>query len=169
MMVGSFNPLDIAKFQLDNGIAFIGPFFLGFLVLLICIVAETERIPFDLPEAESELVEGWTTEYGGMRFGFIMFSEYIRSFVGAGIVSIMFFGGWNTPILNLIPGFDNVLPSMLVMLGKIYMIFFLFIWLRASLPRVRTDQILNFGWKTLLPMTLVNLLIAVGLKTFGVI
>lgn len=169
MVTGTFSPLEIAAWQLDNNIALGVPFFLSFLVLLICIVAETERIPFDLPEAESELVEGWTTEYGGMRFGFIMFSEYIRSFVGAGIVAILFFGGWNTPILNYFAGVELPLPSMLIMLGKIYLIFFGFIWLRASLPRVRTDQILNFGWKKLLPLTLISIFIAVGLKSLGVL
>lgn len=133
------------------------PQFIGFIVFLVAIVAEVERIPFDLPEAEAELVEGWGTEYGGLRFGLIMLAEYIRGYAGCAAAVILFLGGWNGPFL----------PPEVWFLGKVFIVFFIFIWVRGSLFRVRTDQILNIGWKRLLPLAVINLVIAIALKTVG--
>jgi NADH-quinone oxidoreductase subunit H len=124
---------------------------------MITIVAEVERIPFDLPEAEAELVEGWWTEYGGMRFGLLMLAEYFRGYAGAAVAVLLFFGGWNGPFL----------PAEIWFMLKVFIVFFVFIWLRGSLTRVRIDQVLNIGWKRLLPLAMVNLVIAVAVKTLG--
>ncbi len=169
IFAGTFNPLEIVQRQVDAGVWFgTGTFFLAPLVFMICLVAEVERIPFDLPEANSELVEGWVTEYTGMRFLFLLMAEYIRSFVGAAILVLVFFGGWTGPIyaalaptLVGILGFDL---AVLFMLAKIYLVFILFIWIRASLPRVRTDQILQIGWHRLLPLALIAIVIAMFMQ-----
>jgi NADH-quinone oxidoreductase subunit H len=163
LWAGSFNPFDIVQAQQDLGIWYGGPLFIGLITFIICLVCEAERIPFDLPEAEAELVEGWTTEFTGMRFGWVMFGEYIRTFMGLSIAAIVFLGGWSSPFP------ENIIPPMLWLLIKVYLIFMIFVWIRASLPRVRTDQILEFGWKTLLPMALVNLFIGIAIKTLGMV
>lgn len=134
------------------------PLVIGFVVFLVCMLAEVERIPFDLPEAEAELVEGWTTEYCGMRFGFFMFTEYMRGYAACGIAAALFLGGWQGP---------SFLPGEVWFLAKAYIIFLVFIFVRGALPRIRTDQILDLGWKRLLPLAMLNLLIAVALKTAG--
>jgi NADH-quinone oxidoreductase subunit H len=156
VLAGSLNFGEIVAAQ--DQIWYIIPQFIGFIVFMVAIVAEVERVPFDLPEAESELVEGWGTEYGGMRFGLIMFSEYLRGFAGAAIAVILFLGGWSGP---------EFLPQEIWFIIKVFVIFFIFVWLRASLPRVRTDQILHIGWKSLLPLAIINLFIAVAFKTLG--
>jgi NADH-quinone oxidoreductase subunit H len=134
------------------------PLFLGFLIFIMCMIAEVERIPFDLPEAEAELVEGWTTEYSGMRFGFFMFTEYLRGYAGCGIAAALFLGGWQGP---------SFMPGEIWFLAKAYIVFLVFIFIRGALPRIRTDQILDLGWKRLLPLAMMNLIIAVALKTAG--
>ncbi|HDP96638.1 MAG TPA: NADH-quinone oxidoreductase subunit NuoH [Euryarchaeota archaeon] len=157
VLAGSFSFVDVVEAQADMWYAV--PLFIGFLVFLVCIVAEVERIPFDLPEAEAELVEGWTTEYSGMRFGFFMMTEYVRGYAGCAIAAALFLGGWNGPA---------IIPDEFWFLIKAYMVFVIFVWIRASLPRIRTDQILDLGWKRLLPLAMLNLVIAVVLKTLGV-
>ncbi|HIL33150.1 MAG TPA: NADH-quinone oxidoreductase subunit H, partial [Candidatus Poseidoniales archaeon] len=127
------------------------PQFLGFIVFIICMLAEVERVPFDLPEAEAELVEGWTTEIGGLRLGLVFAAEYIRGFVGAMIATILFLGGWSGPFL----------PGEIWFLLKVYGILIFFIILRWTVPRIRTDQILLLGWKRLLPLSLINLALAI--------
>ena len=156
LLAGSFSFSDIVNAQ--NPWWYGIPLFLGFIVFLVCMVAEVERIPFDLPEAEAELVEGWTTEYSGMRFGFFMFTEYLRGFAGCGIATALFLGGWLGP---------SFLPGEIWFLAKAYIVFFVFIFIRGSLPRIRTDQILDLGWKRLLPLAMLNLIIAVVFKTAG--
>lgn len=156
LLAGSLNVGEIVMAQ-ENSVWFIIPQFLGFIVFMIAIVAEVERIPFDLPEAEAELVEGWWTEYGGMRFGLLMLAEYFRGYAGAAVAVLLFLGGWNGPFL----------PPELWFLIKVFIVFFVFIWLRGSLTRVRIDQILNIGWKRLLPLAMVNIVIAVTIKTLG--
>jgi NADH-quinone oxidoreductase subunit H len=156
VLAGSLNFNDIVAAQ--SNIWYIIPQIIGFIVFMVAIVAEVERIPFDLPEAEAELVEGWGTEYGGMRFGLIMFAEYFRGFVGAAVATILFLGGWLGP---------DFIPQEIWTLIKVFIVFFIFVWIRASLPRVRTDQILNIGWKSLLPLATINLLIAIVFKTVG--
>ncbi len=156
LLAGSLNIGDIVNAQSDST-WFIIPQFIGFIVFMITIVAEVERIPFDLPEAEAELVEGWWTEYGGMRFGLLMLAEYFRGYAGAAVAVLLFFGGWNGPFL----------PAEIWFMLKVFIVFFVFIWLRGSLTRVRIDQVLNIGWKRLLPLAMVNLVIAVAVKTLG--
>ena len=157
LVAGSFHPADIVQQQQEAtwilGLPMwnIIPQFIGFIVFMICILAEIERTPFDLPEAEAELVEGWTTEYSGMRFGLFLMSEYIRGFAGAAVATILFLGGRTGP--GLIPEFWFLL--------KVYTIFVFFIFIRWTVPRIRTDQILILGWKRLLPLSILNLIIVI--------
>ncbi|MBI0582752.1 MAG: NADH-quinone oxidoreductase subunit NuoH [Methanomassiliicoccus sp.] len=160
ILTGSLNFFEIVQYQQDH-IWLVVPLIIGFFTFLISMIAEVERVPFDLPEAEAELVEGWGTEYGGMRFGLIMMSEYARGFVGSALAALLFLGGWD------MPGFLGFVPDGLWFLLKMFMVFGIFIWVRGALPRVRTDQILNLGWKRLLPLTVVNIAIAIALKTMG--
>jgi NADH-quinone oxidoreductase subunit H len=159
ILAGSLSLNDIVFYQIQHIWLFI-PLIIGFVVFLIAMVAEVERVPFDLPEAEAELVEGWGTEYGGLRFGLIMMSEYARGFVGAALAALLFLGGWDGPTFGII-------PEGLWFLGKVFFIFFIFIWMRGAMPRVRTDQILSIGWKRLLPLAVVNIFIAIAFKTMG--
>jgi NADH-quinone oxidoreductase subunit H len=156
LMAGSFSFVDIVAAQSD--IWFAIPLALGFIVFLVCIVAEVEIQPFDLPEAEAELVEGWTTEYSGMRFGLFMMTSYLRSYVAGALVTALFLGGWH--------GFDFI-PGPIWFLIKAYIVFIVLTWMRWSLPRIRVDQILQFGWTRLMPLAMLNLLIAAAFKTLG--
>nr|AIF01036.1 NADH dehydrogenase subunit H (nuoH) [uncultured marine group II/III euryarchaeote KM3_141_A08]AIF20363.1 NADH dehydrogenase subunit H (nuoH) [uncultured marine group II/III euryarchaeote KM3_89_F04]AIF20662.1 NADH dehydrogenase subunit H (nuoH) [uncultured marine group II/III euryarchaeote KM3_91_D09] len=149
LVAGSYNPMDIVAQQ--QGMWNIIPQFLGFIVFIVCMLAEVERVPFDLPEAEAELVEGWTTEIGGLRLGLVFAAEYIRGFVGAMIATVLFLGGWSGPFL----------PGEIWFLLKVYGILVFFIILRWTVPRIRTDQILLLGWKRLLPLSLINLALAI--------
>ena len=157
LVAGSYAPVDIVHQQQQATWLFglpmwnVVPQFIGFCVFLVCILAEIERIPFDLPEAEAELVEGWTTEYGGIRFAFFLSVEYIRGFIGAAVAVILFFGGWAGPLL----------PPEIWFLIKVYVIYIFFVVLRWTVPRIRTDQILMLGWKRLLPLSLLNLTLVI--------
>ena len=124
----------------------------------MCLAAEVEVQPFDLPEAEAELVEGWTTEYSGMRFGLFMMTGYLRGYIGGALATALFLGGWNGP---------TIIPEPIWFLIKAYVVFVMIEWARWSLPRVRVDQILNIGWKRLMPLAVVNLMIAATMKTLG--
>jgi NADH-quinone oxidoreductase subunit H len=165
ILAGSFNLIDIVHAQQELGVWYAIPMLLGFVIFLICIVAEVERIPFDLPEAEAELVEGWTTEYGGMRLGLIWLTEYTRLYCGAAIAAILFMGGWSGPTIP-IWGLEAISGEIWISV-KIYILVLLFIWIRWSLPRVRTDQILHFGWRRLLPLAMINVFIAIAIKFLG--
>lgn len=149
----------------------------GFLIFWIAALAECERLPFDLPEAEEELVAGYQTEYTGMKFGLFYVGSYVNLVLSALIVSILYLGGWEFPvsvswIADLIgvsettPWFQVIAASLGIMmtLFKAYALVFLAILLRWTVPRVRIDQLLDFGWKFLLPVSLVNLLLTAGLK-----
>ena len=149
MMAGSLSLVDIVKAQGD--IWFVVPQIVGFLIFMVAGFAETNRVPFDLPEADAELVAGYGTEYGGMRFGSYMFAEYIEILIVAGIASSMFLGGW------MGPGPDWLDPIW--MLAKMLVITSFFIWIRATLPRFRYDQLMSFGWKVLLPLATLNVLV----------
>jgi NADH-quinone oxidoreductase subunit H len=162
ILAGSFSAIEIVNAQSSLGIWYGLPMIVGLIVFIICIVAEVERVPFDLPEAEAELVEGWTTEYGGMRLGLIWLTEYTRLYAGAAIAAILFLGGWAGPTIPL-PGLDALSGEIWISV-KIYIIILLFIWIRWSLPRVRTDQILHFGWRRLLPLATLNVFLAILIK-----
>ena len=122
---------------------------LGFLIFFIAGIAETQRLPFDLAEAESELVAGYHTEYGGMRFGYFFLGEYLGLVLIAALISLLYLGAWSGPWL----------PGWLWMLIKTGFVIGLFFWLRASLPRPRYDQLLHWGWNALLPLAIINLLL----------
>jgi len=140
--------------------AFPFPQIFAFVVYVISSVAETNRLPFDLPEAESELVAGFFTEYSGMRFAFFFLAEYANMILVSCIAAALFLGGWNAPY----PG--TLLPENLAWVegvawftAKVYFFLFLFFWLRATLPRLRYDQLMRFGWKVMLPIALGNILV----------
>tara|TARA_B100001996_G_scaffold381671_1_gene371590 strand:+ start:333 stop:1565 length:1233 start_codon:yes stop_codon:yes gene_type:complete len=158
LLAGSYNPVDIVEQQREATWLFglpmwnFIPQFIGFIVFMICILAEVERVPFDLPEAEAELVEGWTTEYSGIRYMLFLAAEYIRGFAGAAVATILFLGGWAGPW---------PVPPEIWFLLKVYLIIIFWIFIRWSVPRIRTDQILELGWKKLLPLSLINILIVI--------
>ena len=150
LMAGSFSLRDIVAAQRD--LWFIVPQFLGFVIFLIAGLAETHRLPFDLPEAEAELVAGFHSEYSGMKFGMFFVGEYIGVTLVAAMIVTLFFGGWMGPVL----------PGIVWFLLKLLFFILVFILLRAALPRPRFDQLMAFGWKALLPLSLLNLVATAG-------
>jgi NADH-quinone oxidoreductase subunit H len=128
--------------------------FIGFVIFLISGIAETNRTPFDLIEAESELAAGFHTEYSGMRFALFFLAEYANVFAVSAIGATLFLGGWAGP-LPFLPSFW-FFPGFLTFLGKTFFLVFVFMWIRSTLPRLRYDQLMNFAWKRLLPAGLVN-------------
>ena len=160
---GSFNLIEVIEFQADSGVwnVFLMP--LGAVLFIVVMVAEVERIPFDMPEAEAELVEGWWTEYGGMRWGLMFAAEYLRTYAACLLFAHFFLGGWEAPFEDTIP-YISYVPHIVWVLLKSWFMFIFFVWFRAALHRVRTDQILEFGWRWLLPLSLVNLAIAAALR-----
>jgi NADH-quinone oxidoreductase subunit H len=153
MLSGSFSLLDIVNAQT---LPFIVLQPLGFIIFLICGIAETNRLPFDLPEAENELASGYNTEYGGIRFAFYYLGEYMGVLLIAALTTVLFLGGWHGPWL----------PGVVWFSVKTLALIFLFFWLRTSLPRLRYDQLMGFGWKLMLPAALINLLITALLGLF---
>jgi NADH-quinone oxidoreductase subunit H len=147
VLSGSFRLTDIVEAQ--RGMWFVVPQFLGFVLFLIAGVAETRRLPFDLAEAESELIAGFHSEYSGMKFGMFFVGEYIGVILISVVISLLYFGGWLGPVL----------PSGLWLAIKTLAFICLFILLRAALPRPRFDQLMLWGWKYLLPLALINLLV----------
>jgi NADH-quinone oxidoreductase subunit H len=132
----------------------------AFVVYIISAVAETNRLPFDLPEAESELVAGWMTEYSGMRFAFFFMAEYANMILVSCIASVLFLGGYHAPYPGtLLPDNLSWIEGVAWFTVKVYAFLFLFFWLRATLPRLRYDQLMRFGWKVMLPLALGNIVI----------
>ncbi len=166
LQTGSFNIGEVIAYQEAN-IWLVIPQIIGFIVCVVCAIAESERVPFDLAEAEAELVEGWQTEYAGMKWGLIMLADYFRGFVACALIVIMYLGGWSFPFVNGFDWYYQYFPE-LVFLAKVALVFFIFILARGCLPRVRTDQILNIGWKVLMPLAVVNLVVTILLKVGGV-
>jgi NADH-quinone oxidoreductase subunit H len=154
LMAGSFRILDIVNAQ--KGLWFCVPQFFGFLIFFIAGVAETHRLPFDLPEAENELVAGYHTEYSGMKFGMFFVGEYIGITLISALITIFFFGGWLGPFL----------PGILWFLIKMFFFICVFILLRASQPRPRYDQLMSLGWKVMLPFTLINIVVTGGVLLY---
>lgn len=151
MMAGSMSTLDIIKAQ-ETGWFILTPWgFLGFLIFFISGVAEVNRAPFDMPEAESELIAGFHTEYSGMKFGLFYMAEFLGAFAVAAFSVTFFFGGWMGPAF---------LPSWAWFLLKTYLLVFVIFWFRGTLPRFRVDLMLSFCWKYLVPMSLLNILLA---------
>jgi NADH-quinone oxidoreductase subunit H len=140
---------------------------LGFVIFIICAFAECNRTPFDLPESETELVGGYHTEYSSMKLGFYLFAEYINMFVSSAMISCLYFGGYNFPGMEAVRGAVGEIPfaiiCVLVFLAKIFFFIFFFIWVRWTIPRFRFDQLMNLGWKVLLPLSVLNMLVTGGL------
>ena len=144
---------------------------LGFLIFLICAFAECNRAPFDLAEAESELIGGYHTEYSSMKLGFYLFAEYINMFISSVIMSTLFFGGYDIPFVNEQHlqesiGQWAVLLQVLCLLTKVVGFIFFFMWVRWTIPRFRYDQLMNLGWKVLIPLALINMLATGGVLLF---
>ena len=131
---------------------------LGFILFVVCGIAETNRAPFDLAEAESELCAGFHTEYSSMRFSMFFIGEYANMFAVASVGTTLFFGGWQGPFVTTMP-----LIGLLWFALKVVAFMFFYIWLRATLPRFRYDQLMNFGWKVLLPLALVNIMVTAAI------
>lgn len=130
------------------------PQIIGFAVFVVAAISELNRTPFDLPEAESELVAGYHVEYSGFRFAFFMLAEYVYVFAISGLTTALFLGGWHAPL-----PFLDFIPGIVWFLLKFSSIVFVLFWLRATLPRVRVDQLMGLGWKVLLPLALVNIFV----------
>ncbi len=144
---------------------------LGFILFLICSFAETNRSPFDLPECETELVGGYHTEYSSMKLGFYLFAEYINMFVSSAVMATLYWGGYNYP------GMDTLGPILgptwgplfgtAVLFIKIVLFIFFFMWVRWTIPRFRYDQLMDLGWKTLIPLAIANIVLTgVGLTVY---
>jgi len=134
---------------------------LGFIIFVTCAFAECNRVPFDLPECETELVGGYHTEYSSMKLGLYMFSEYINMFVSSAIMSALYFGGYNFPFMNDLGLSQNwiTLIGVVVFFLKIFAFIFFFMWIRWTLPRFRYDQLMNLGWKILIPLAIANIVL----------
>ena len=154
MLAGSFRLIDIVNAQ--TGIWFIITQPLGFVIFLIAGFAEARRTPFDLPEADSEIVAGYHTEYSSMKFALFFMGEYLDLILISVMTTVLFLGGWHGPVYPDLSGF---LPPIVWFLIKTFALIFLFIWVRAVLPRYRFDQLMGFGWKALLPLSLLNVLV----------
>jgi NADH-quinone oxidoreductase subunit H len=158
IMVGSLNFNDIVIWQIEN-VWLIAPLIIGCITFFVAGLAEVERIPFDLPEAEAELVEGWQTEYGGFRWGLIMLCDYVRAYIVCLLITVLFLGGWAGP--------EPVPPEVWTLI-KTFLVFFIMVWVRAAMVRIRTDQILKIGWRRLMPLAFINLVIVVLIKYYNI-
>lgn len=162
MLAGSLDLTQIIQSQMNSPFRwYIIPQFIGFVVFLIAAFAETNRVPFDLPEAETELVAGFHTEYLALKFALFFMAEYVNMFTVSMMATVLFFGGWYVPGLSHIFDVGSVpyaLISIGAFIGKVVFFLFLYIWVRGTLPRFRFDQLMNFGWKFLLPLGLANLI-----------
>jgi len=147
MLTGSFSLVDIVSAQDELPFILVQP--LAFIIFILSAMAESKRIPFDLPEAETELGAGYHTEYSGMRFGLFFLGEYVHMQVMGALMAVFFLGGWHGPIL----------PGPIWLLIKIIIVSVVMIWVRATLPRLRYDQLMELGWKVLIPAALINILI----------
>ncbi len=134
---------------------------IGFLIYLISAIAETNRVPFDLPEAETELVAGFHTEYSALKFALFFMAEYVNMFTVSMLAATLFFGGWQGPFVHQLPILGPV-----YFIGKVLFFLFLYIWIRGTLPRFRFDQLMNFGWKFLLPVAILNIIVTATIAVF---
>jgi NADH-quinone oxidoreductase subunit H len=141
---------------------------LGFLIFIVCAFAETNRAPFDLPECETELVGGYHTEYSSMKLGFYLFSEYINMFVSSAVMATLYFGGYNFPFIHSLGLSENwvTILGVVALFAKIFFFIFFFMWVRWTIPRFRYDQLMDLGWKTLIPLAIANIVITGLWMTF---
>jgi NADH-quinone oxidoreductase subunit H len=171
VLTGTMQISDIVAQQADGWFIFKGhiPALIAFIIYLIAGNAETNRGPFDLPEAESELTAGYHTEYSGMHFGFFYLAEYLNLFIVAGIAATIFLGGWMPFHIAGLNGFNAVMdyiPGFVWFFGKAFFVVFLLMWIKWTFPRLRIDQILSLEWKYLVPISLVNLILMVLIVAF---
>ncbi|MDX2436647.1 MAG: NADH-quinone oxidoreductase subunit NuoH [Acidobacteriota bacterium] len=164
LMSGTLSLVGTVEAQREAGLWYIFPGILAFGIYFICGVAETNRNPFDLPEAEAELVAGFHTEYSGMKFAFFYLAEYINMLVVSSLAVIFFFGGWLRPFPSVeFLAFLDLVPPFFWFYGKVLAFIFVYIWFRGTFPRYRFDQLMQIGWKWLLPLSLANIvLVALG-------
>lgn len=156
MMSQSLSMVKIIEAQ--QGVWFIFPQLFGFIIYITAAMAELNRTPFDLPEGESELVAGYFTEYSSMKYAMFMLAEYINIITVSGVVTTLYLGGWNGPVL----------PPLVWFVAKLLVVVFIMIWIRATVPRLRYDQLMTLGWKVLLPASIVNILLTpLFMKIFG--
>lgn len=172
MLAGTMNITGICEQQQDLWFIFKGhvPAIIAFIVYMIAGTAETNRGPFDLPEAESELTAGYHTEYSGLHFGYFYLAEYLNMFIVAGVATLLFFGGWMPLHIPGLEGFNtvmNYIPSTVWFVGKAILLSAIIMWFKWTFPRLRIDQLLAFEWKYLLPINLVNLIIMLLVVAFG--
>jgi NADH-quinone oxidoreductase subunit H len=165
LRAGSFNLRTIVEQQAEKGIVswniFGGLQFIAFFIYLMAAYAETNRAPFDLPEAESELVAGYHTEYSSMKFAMFFMAEYANMITVGCVATLLFLGGWTSPWGNLLGpvenNFVNALLSIFWFVAKVFCFLFLYVWVRGTLPRFRYDQLMNFGWRYLMPLAILNI------------
>jgi NADH-quinone oxidoreductase subunit H len=163
LMAGSLSMVKIVEAQKQAGVWFFLPGIVAFFIYFVCGIAETNRNPFDLPEAESELVAGYFTEYSGMKWAFYFLAEYANMVVVSSVATVLFLGGWLRPFPNVgALAFLDVIPPFLWFAAKVGFLLFCYIWFRGTFPRYRFDQLMGLGWKVLLPVSLANVLV-VGL------
>jgi NADH-quinone oxidoreductase subunit H len=172
VLTGSMQLSTIVENQADGWFLFKGhlPAFIAFIIYLIAGTAETNRGPFDLPEAESELTAGYHTEYSGMHFGFYYLAEYLNMFIVASVATTLFLGGWMPFHISGWEPFNQIMdfvPSIVWFLAKTFTVIFIIMWFKWTFPRLRIDQLLTFEWKILLPINLFNLLLMVIIVVFG--
>ncbi len=127
------------------------------LIFLVALFAETNRLPFDMPESETDLVAGYNTEYGAFKFGLFFIGEYTHVIIGSGVFTVLFLGGWGIPYVTLPAGLPGAVLSVAVFAAKVFCLVFLFMWIRWTLPRFRYDQVMSLGWRKLLPLAIANL------------
>jgi NADH-quinone oxidoreductase subunit H len=160
LMANTLSLRGIIEAQREAHVWFIFPGLIAFFIYFVSGVAETNRIPFDLPEAESELVAGFHTEYSGMKWSFFFMAEYANMVTISAIATTLFFGGWLPPFPNVRwLSFLGLLPPAFWFLGKVFFFLMVYIWLRATFPRYRFDQLMALGWKTLIPLSIGNLVL----------
>src|SRR5438105_463381 len=169
MMTGTLSVRDVAEQQQGwHWNVFYQP--LGFFIFIICAFAETNRAPFDLPECETELIGGYHTEYSSMKLGFYLFSEYINMFVSGAVMATLFWGGYNYPGMDwvLVHTGGTIAPliGLLVLFIKIFAFIFFFMWVRWTVSRFRYDQLMDLGWKGLIPLAIANIIITGVVITF---
>lgn len=172
VLAGSLNLNTIIQSQADGWWIFKGhiPVVISFIIFIIAVTAETNRAPFDLAEAESELTAGFHTEYSGMKFALFFLAEYVNVFIVCAIGATLFFGGWMPFHIGHWEGFNHVMdyiPSSIWFFGKTFFLIFLIMWFRWTFPRLRIDQLLNLEWKYLLPISLFNILLVTAMAIMG--
>jgi NADH-quinone oxidoreductase subunit H len=165
LSAGTLSMVGIVNAQYNSGVWFLFVQPVAFVIYMIGGLAETNRSPFDLPEAESELVGGFHTEYSGMRFALFFLAEYTNMIIVSSVATTLFFGGWLPPFPNVTAlGFLYYVPSWIWFTLKTFVILYLFMWVRATLPRYRYDQLMRVGWKVLIPLAIANIVVTGAVK-----